>query len=82
MDIQTQDYGDESFEEEAGPADRIIYEIISHIKRIPDFIAASQVNTAFYGVFWIPLQRHGNTWKLRMLRQNILRHTCEIIVKA
>jgi hypothetical protein len=51
MDIQTQDYGDESFEEEAGPADRIIYEIISHIKRIPDFIAASQVNTAFYGVF-------------------------------
>ena len=51
MDIQTQDYGDESFEEEASPADRIIYEIMSHIKRIPDFVAASQVNTAFYGVF-------------------------------
>jgi len=51
MDIQTQDYGDESFEEEAGPADKIIYEIMSHIKRIPDIVAAAQVNTGFYGVF-------------------------------
>jgi hypothetical protein len=50
-DIQAQDYGDESFEEEASPADRIIYGIMSHIKRIPDIVAAAQVNTGFYGVF-------------------------------
>src|SRR5438045_5406151 len=51
MDIQTQDYGDESLEEEASPADQIIYEIMSHLKRIPDIVAAAQVNTGFYGVF-------------------------------
>jgi hypothetical protein len=51
MDIQSQDYGDDSFEEDASPADKIIYEIMSHIKRIPDIVAAAQVNTGFYGVF-------------------------------
>jgi hypothetical protein len=51
IDVQPQDYGDDSFEEEASPADKIIYEIMSHIKRIPDFVAAAQVNTGFYGVF-------------------------------
>ena len=51
MDMAGPDYGDESFEEEASPADQIIYEIMSHIKRIPDIVAAAQVNTGFYGVF-------------------------------
>jgi hypothetical protein len=51
MGISSQGYGDESFEEEASPADQIIYEIMSHIKRIPDIIAAAQINTGFYGVF-------------------------------
>ena len=50
-DMASPDYGDESFEEEASPADQIIYEIMSHIKRIPDIVAAAQVNTGFYGVF-------------------------------
>ena len=51
IDTASQDYGDESFQEEASPADQIIYEIMSHIKRIPDIIAAARVNTGFYGVF-------------------------------
>ena len=52
MDVASQDYGDESFEEEATPTDQIIYEILSHIKRIPDIVAAAQVNTGFYTVFY------------------------------
>lgn len=55
MDMASADYVGESFEEEeeeeASPADQIIYEIMSHIKRIPDLVAAAQVNTGFYGVF-------------------------------
>jgi hypothetical protein len=51
IDLSSQGYGDDSFEEEASPADQIIFEIMSHIKTIPDLIAAAQVNTGFYGVF-------------------------------
>lgn len=53
VDMANSDYVNDSFdeEEEASPADRIIYEIMSHIKRIPDLVAAAQVNTGFYGVF-------------------------------
>lgn len=55
MDIASQDYANEPFEEEeeeeASPADQIIYAIMSHIKRIPDLVAAAQINTGFYGVF-------------------------------
>ncbi len=51
IDLGMQDYGDELLEDETSPADQIIFEIMSNLKRIPDLIAAAQVNTGFYGVF-------------------------------
>lgn len=50
MDLM-QDYRAEPAEEQVDSADQIIFAIMSHLKRIPDIVAAAQVNTGFYGVY-------------------------------